>query len=375
MEKHPLVIKDVDYLSELTKSTDIELEHLKHKSISFMLHQGKKPPPSTSEADQYLKENKIRDLVELNIDLSQKAVKTRPPVGPSLTEINEKHPSFASSVGVEETQRQGRFTVALRDIQPGEVLAIDKPTIQFLDKEHVKTNCWHCLRGCRWNPYPCSSCSGVIFCSLGCRDQAQASYHPYECGRTDMLYKSSIEVWILALRMVASKPVDFFVDNSVTDVMTSSSCEEGLKRTVLMESHQGSPQFNAPELMKEAFVSVFITRFLTSAGYFGKEQQNVRRPDFDDRQMKVADWLHHLMRVARFNSHEVTQKQADNRTKRIGVATNPQLALVSVTVWLYIGVFLFICPARDMQILHYNRQPLRPFYCFKKSFFFPVLFI
>ena len=337
LKKHSLVVADVDYLKEsFQTSGDIELEYLKHKSLSQILHQGKKPL-QTPHADKLFTDKKVHDLEKLNHDLTQQVAKNESYAGLPFTETNKEHPNFAAFVGVERTQRQGRFTVALRDIQPGEVLAIDRPTITFLDKDHIKTNCWHCLRDCRWNPYPCSSCSGVIFCSLGCKSQSQSSYHPYECGRTDLLYKSSIEVWILAMRMVASKPANFFVDHSVDDIIAAAAAasldneEDGLRRTVMMESHPGSPRFSAPELMKEALVAVFITRYLTSSQYFGK-REDTTAAGFDDRQMKVAAWLHHLMRVARFNSHEVTQKQDDHRTKRIGVATNPQLALVSLNI-------------------------------------------
>ena len=48
------------------------------------------------------------------------------------------------------------------------------------------------------------------------------------------------------------------------------------------------------------------------SGYFGQEEQS--NLVFNGDQMKVALWIHHLMRVARFNSHEVTQRQTDNRS-------------------------------------------------------------
>ena len=76
-----------------------------------------------------------------------------------------------------------------------------------------------------------------------------------------MTFPASIEVWLLAHRQVASRPLDFFIKNSVDSIAKETSPQEDdLKRTVNMECHDGSQRFNAPELMKEALVAVFIVR-------------------------------------------------------------------------------------------------------------------
>ena len=76
-----------------------------------------------------------------------------------------------------------------------------------------------------------------------------------------MIFPASIEVWLLAHRQVASRPLDFYIKNSVDSIAKGTSPQEDdLKRTVNMECHDGSQRFNAPELMKEALVAVFIVR-------------------------------------------------------------------------------------------------------------------
>ena len=76
-----------------------------------------------------------------------------------------------------------------------------------------------------------------------------------------MTFPASIEVWLLAHRQVASRPLDFFIKNSIDSIAKGTSPQEDdLKRTVNMECHDGSQRFNAPELMKEALVAVFIVR-------------------------------------------------------------------------------------------------------------------
>ena len=64
-------------------------------------------------------------------------------------------------------------------------------------------------------------------------------------------------------------------------------------------------------LSSEWWACQLAIRFLMRSGYFGQEEQS--QLVFNGDQMKVALWIHHLMRVARFNSHEVTQRQIDNR--------------------------------------------------------------
>ena len=76
-----------------------------------------------------------------------------------------------------------------------------------------------------------------------------------------MTFPASIEVWLLAQRQVASHPWEFFTKNSVDSIAKSTRPQEDdLRRTVNMECHDGSQRFNAPELMKEALVAVFIVR-------------------------------------------------------------------------------------------------------------------
>ena len=86
--------------------------------------------------------------------------------------------------------------------------------VKILDKEYTKTHCWNCLRYTQNNAIvPCALCSGVLFCSDFCRNIAQNTYHKYECGLTDILYKSDIGVWILAYRSVATYPKEIFLEN------------------------------------------------------------------------------------------------------------------------------------------------------------------
>ena len=74
-------------------------------------------------------------------------------------------------------------------------------------------------------------------------------------------------------------------------------------------------------------MAVFLTRFLQASGYFNENDSGHK---FKGHHMKVALWIHHLMRAARFNSHEVSQFIPDQeRVVRVGVAIAPTLALIN----------------------------------------------
>lgn len=248
---------------------------------------------------------------------------------------------------LKETEKQGRFIVANRDICAGELVAMDQPEIRFLDGQFAKTHCWHCLKRAQDTCTPCHGCSGVIFCSNQCLNNA-ANSHKYECGITDVLYNSDIGVWILALKVVASKNASFFASAPGKVKLE----DDHLEKINQLVSHFNSDLYSAPELMKEALVCVFLTRCLISGGYFGTETNS----EFDRPHVNVALWLHRFMRISKFNSHEVTEVSEEGpslsspkaRRRRIGTCINPNLALINHScdpnygrVWCHSGVLAF----------------------------------
>ena len=91
LKKHSLVVADVDYLKEsFQTSGDIELEYLKHQSLSQILHQGKKPL-QTQQADKLFADKKVHDLEKLNHDLTQEVAKNESRAGLPFTETNKEH--------------------------------------------------------------------------------------------------------------------------------------------------------------------------------------------------------------------------------------------------------------------------------------------
>jgi len=117
---------------------------------------------------------------------------------------------------------------------------------------------------------------------------------------------------------VASVDASFLLKNSFQKLIAEKNSRKDNKNAVdnlikccNLVTHNGSNKHSSIELMKESLVAVFLTRCLQSRGYFQMEEKKNNIPTFTEKQIKVAIWIHHLMRVARFNSHEVTEYTND----------------------------------------------------------------
>ena len=153
---------------------------------------------------------------------------------------------------------------------------------------------------------------------------------------TNILYQAELGVWILAYRAISCVEVSFLLKNTFERISENperngidddGAAVNNLISCCKLVTHNGSNQYSAPALMKESLIAVFLTRCLQARGYFRRyikhiNEKNVSNEnvEFTDNQMKVAIWIHHLMRVAKFNSHEVTEyiignEKAENRTK------------------------------------------------------------
>jgi len=269
-------------------------------------------------------------------------VDTKLSKSPEMKNPNAKFPTFSDAVQITYKKGQGRFATAARDIEVGELIAAETAFVSCLDKEFCKTNCWHCLRLTK-NPVPCMKCSGMVYCSEKCRDISDNSYHKYECLYTDVLYQANLGAWRLAYRAMTAYPWDFFKENK--EKFLSRNELAGVKGETVYTSqdiysfhnlvtHDGLAGKQAPELMMQCHVVVFFIRLMNANGYLPKPD-NKHDLQLSEDQLLAARILHHLMRAAFFNTHEITQiekkgeKYDSIRVERIGRVTNPSLALIN----------------------------------------------
>lgn len=147
------------------KKADLAMEKNEYKQALHLFNMSLLLAPSGEESEILLKRGEVMDQLDILVNETKTT-------GDSSTI------GFQDCVDIQETKLQGRFTVANRDIKAGELIAIDQPVVKYLDKEYAKFHCWHCLISTQnVAMVPCSTCSGVAFCSDQCRNEAVISYH------------------------------------------------------------------------------------------------------------------------------------------------------------------------------------------------------
>jgi len=299
-----------------------------------------------STLDEAKQKAKVKDLNKLKASIEKEiksgvknGVVTSEKVKLSFRQPNVKFPSFSDAVQIKFGEGRGRYGVAGRDIKIGELIAIETPFVSLIDKEFSKNHCWNCLL-CTKSPIPCDTCSGVVYCSKECRQNADDTYHKYECLYTDILYQAHLGAWHLAFRALTSRPWAYFKDNideflnhnekSGVDNEDVYSSEDIMSFNNLV-THDGMGGKQAPELMMQAHVVVFLLRLLAKLKYAGDSD----KLELDEEQVLVGRVLHHFMRGAFYNTHETTEiektgnKWEENKIQRIGRVTNSSLALIN----------------------------------------------
>ncbi|XP_024877449.1 SET and MYND domain-containing protein 4-like [Temnothorax curvispinosus] len=132
---------------------------------------------------------------------------SEPPPLPATQSHNNEVPCASDAVAIKYNNRYGRHIVATRDIDPGEVIAVEKPYSLILMQENMQTHCSNCLRVC-WANVPCNYCTYAMYCSEECRIIEWKKCHDIECAVFPPLIEYafynldlfSIRLAVLALR-------------------------------------------------------------------------------------------------------------------------------------------------------------------------------
>jgi len=149
--------------------------------------------------------------------------------------------------------------------------------------------------------------------------------------------------WHLAFRALTLLPwasykenMDFFLDRHER----AGEGEEGVYLSSDVSSfhnlvtHDGVGKKQAPGLMMQCHVVVFLLRLLRSTGYLTAAVEEGGLELSED-EVLAGRLLHHFLRAAYYNTHEVSEVEktgegwSENRCRRVGRVTNPTLALIN----------------------------------------------
>lgn len=133
------------------------------------------------------------------------------PSKPLIPELSfpphDRIPFIADCLELHQNEKYGRHVVATRDIQIGQIIAIEEPFCTTVDVDQQYECCHNCgLENCQ-SLIPCRNCPHVMFCSARCSEEAQRRYHRYECQAIDYLHatlpdnysQSTLRIFLCAL--------------------------------------------------------------------------------------------------------------------------------------------------------------------------------
>ena len=197
-----------------------------------------------------------------------------------------------------QNPRKGRYAVARDDIPIGSVIVEEAPTHYLLNPDNpdlVLEFCRHCFQSIASNSQsiPCTGCSSVMFCSTSCRSASLESVHKYEC---------ELDLYHLRLK---STPSSFRIFLSLLAV-TSQSIEEletlGETEIMQMEAHHQHQNFE--QELKYLSITMLILALLRKTSYYNTDSKSgTNALQLLEEELKVAETVHHLLRVQNFNTH------------------------------------------------------------------------
>ena len=161
----------------------------------------------TGKADVKEFHRKLIKDASNDFDLHSQIIKQNCLIPNSLVfKNNKKKVNDFSSVLLDHNNKFGRFLKAKKDIEPGEIIFIEKIHHPVPSWTKHLTCCSHCLT-MNWFSIPCDNCTWAMYCSEECKNVALEKYHDIECtvinvDKTLSLYESStaIRMFIIGVK-------------------------------------------------------------------------------------------------------------------------------------------------------------------------------
>ncbi|RZC39060.1 uncharacterized protein BDFB_003803 [Asbolus verrucosus] len=184
-----------------------------------------------------------------------------------VPEIIAKHPTIQSASDCVRIGESGRCVVATRDIDIGEVIAVEKPYTSAVFPNDNLFYCHHCSKLC-YNMIACEHCTQALFCGKECKQKSLDLYHRYECPILFALneYKANDTTLLVALRVALLALNDCFMLNTF----------EGDHRKVYRSDRYNEIHFLRPtsepselDLLHETVLTAFVYELLwAKTSYF-----------------------------------------------------------------------------------------------------------
>ncbi|XP_076627679.1 protein-lysine N-methyltransferase SMYD4 [Colletes latitarsis] len=248
---------------------------------------------------------------------TQKSSKPKRPT-PKIENCNPLYPACSKAVEIKDDGGDvGRHAVATKNIEPGEILVIEKPHCALLLPEYRLTHC-HCCFSRIFVPTPaaCKKCSWVAYCGIRCRN-ADAKVHRTECMLLPALWRSNISVTcFLALRSITQRSFEELF--KMKDTLAAS---KGRFHVTPQRPHQ-SDDFEAyyglithederttEDLIHRTYVASWLLRLLKRGSYFpeGVKTEDTAETKLSEGELFIGGLILQSLMLLQFNAHEISE--------------------------------------------------------------------
>ncbi|KAF4524144.1 hypothetical protein B566_EDAN012149 [Ephemera danica] len=246
---------------------------------------------------------------------------------------NEEVLCASSAIEIKYSDGMGRHVLATRDIDPGDVLAVEQPYASVLLPEFIHTHCSNCLKR-NSALLPCPQCTLAMYCSEECRETAARSHHQIECSTMSTLLAMDMgKMALLAARVITVSGTDF-LSNFLEEQLKNTDTGPEAKRTLgFIDGKYNSLEFSpiyhliantslriVPDLFKRSLMAVSILKCL----------ELDTMPD----SIKYGGLILRLLQSLPCNAHEVSElcKGSQDRIAHsieIGAAAYAALSLLN----------------------------------------------
>ncbi|XP_076755179.1 protein-lysine N-methyltransferase SMYD4 [Xylocopa sonorina] len=237
---------------------------------------------------------------------------------PQIDDCNPLYPSCSRAVEIKDEGGDiGRHAVATKNIEPGEILAIEKPHCAFLLAEYRLTHCHYCFTKV-FVPIPgaCQVCSCVAYCSTTCRN-ADAKIHEKECVILPSLWISNTSInCFLALRVITQRPFEELFKLKDKLITSKGKFEISTQRPHKPEDFEAfyglithENERTTEDFLHRTYIATWLLRLLKKGPYF---PEHVKTPDTaegkpSEGELFIGGLILHNLMVLQFNCHEISE--------------------------------------------------------------------
>ncbi|KAK9307770.1 hypothetical protein QLX08_002008 [Tetragonisca angustula] len=252
---------------------------------------------------------------------------------PKIDDCNPLYPSCSKAIEIrDEGGSIGRHAIATKDIEPGEIVAIEKPYCAALLSEYRLTNCYYCFTKI-FVPMPtiCETCNCVAYCSVPCRNK-DAKTHENECTILPSLWASKTSVnCFLALKVIIQRPFDELME--LKDKLETSKGRAQISaqrpyRTDDVETIYGlvthEDKRTPEDTFHRTYIAAWLLRLLKTSPYF---PESVKTPDTanakpSDGELYIGGLILHNLMIIQFNAHEISELAVPKGNNTLAKAKN-----------------------------------------------------